>query len=101
MKWNERFKEWLLDMMVMLDMAPAAFFPACGCTVIGLLLMIIPGFFQPDPVQFSAGTLHFHIIPAQVFHILWGAIALIGVMIMFSGINLTRSRLKKLRNRLY
>lgn len=101
MKWNERFKEWLLDMMVMLDMAPAAFFPACGCTVIGLLLMIIPGFFQPDPMQFAEGTLHLHIAPTAVFRVIWAALAFIGLMIMVSGIYLTQTRLKALRNRFY
>lgn len=101
MKWNERFKEWLLDMIVMLDMAPTAFVPAYVGCVTGLLLMIIPGFLQPDPMQFAAGTLHLHIMPAKVFHVFWGVIALIGVMIMLSGINITQTRLKKLRSRFY
>ncbi len=101
MKWNERFKEWLLDMIVMLDMAPTAFVPAYVGCVTGLLLMIIPGFLQPDPMQFAAGTLHLNIMPAKVFNVFWGVIALIGVMIMLSGINITQTHLKKLRSRFY
>lgn len=101
MKWNERFKEWLLDMIVMLDMAPTAFVPAYVGCVTGLLLMIIPGFLQPDPMQFAAGTLRLHIAPAAVFRVIWAALAFIGLMIMVSGIYLTHTRLKTLRNRFY